>query len=179
MDTVKFNLTTTIVGVGLLVALWAATRNRASASNAATTHNAETSKSPGQWWSYAGKRSGTATSRPASGPAPQLWPRAKEPSTWAGVSAVIGSAAHAMATRHGGRHRRDAAAGEGRQVNAETIIKTLAGVAAGVVLGWSGSALTLQGRVHALEDGQRAIILRLDALITAKGVTPPAEAAKP
>ena len=56
------------------------------------------------------------------------------------------------------------------------LVKAAAGVVAGAVLGWAGSALTLQGRVHALEDGQRAIILRLDALITAKGVTPPAEA---
>ena len=43
----------------------------------------------------------------------------------------------------------------------------------GAVLGWSANALTLQGRVHALEDGQRAIVQRLDALLYAKGVPVP------
>lgn len=54
----KFNITSTLVGVGLVVALWAATRKRQATNTAATTHNTEVSKSAGQWWSYAGKWSG-------------------------------------------------------------------------------------------------------------------------
>lgn len=51
--------------------------------------------------------------------------------------------------------------------------KTLAGGLLGAVLGWSANALTLQGRVHALEAGQTAIVQRLDALLSAKGVPVP------
>lgn len=53
------------------------------------------------------------------------------------------------------------------------VMKAGGGALVGVMLGWAGSALTLQGRVHALESGQAAIVLRLDALLLAKGVMPP------
>ncbi|WP_164885060.1 hypothetical protein [Rubrivivax rivuli] len=52
----KFNITTAIVGVGIVALLLAAHRKQTKA--APTTHNSETATSPGQWWSYAGAWSG-------------------------------------------------------------------------------------------------------------------------
>ena len=42
----------------------------------------------------------------------------------------------------------------------------------GALLGWGGHSLTLVGRVDALESGQTAILMRLDALLLAKGLHP-------
>jgi len=61
-------------------------------------------------------------------------------------------------------------------VTGADFIKVCGGAAAGAVLGWAANALTLTGRVHALETGQSAIVLRLDALLQAKGVQLPSEA---
>lgn len=53
------------------------------------------------------------------------------------------------------------------------LVKAGGGALVGVLLGWTGHALTLQGRVAALEQGQTAIVVRLDALLAAKGVQAP------
>lgn len=58
-------------------------------------------------------------------------------------------------------------------MTAETILKTVGSGAVGLVLGWAGHSLTMQGRVQALEVGQTAILVRLDALLQAKGVEAP------
>lgn len=41
----------------------------------------------------------------------------------------------------------------------------------GAGLGWGANALTLSGRVDALEHGQRTIIERLDRLLVIKGAS--------
>lgn len=46
----------------------------------------------------------------------------------------------------------------------ETIIKAAAGAAVGVVLGWAGTALTLVGKVGAIEKTLDRIELRLDQI---------------
>lgn len=47
----------------------------------------------------------------------------------------------------------------------EQISKVVAGTVLGIVVGWGGSALTLSGRVSAIEAGQARIEQRLDQLI--------------
>lgn len=42
----------------------------------------------------------------------------------------------------------------------------------GAGVGWAAQALTLAGRVAALEQGQMQIVERLDRLLTAKGLQP-------
>ena len=47
----------------------------------------------------------------------------------------------------------------------ETIIKAAASAAAGMLVGWAGSALTLAGRVDAIERTLNRIESRMDAAV--------------
>lgn len=47
----------------------------------------------------------------------------------------------------------------------EQLLKVVGGAVLGVVVGWGGSALTLSGRVAAIEASQARVEARLDQLI--------------
>jgi hypothetical protein len=47
----------------------------------------------------------------------------------------------------------------------DTIIKTVGGAVAGLLMGWAGTAMTLVGDVSALKASMARIETRLDALV--------------
>lgn len=60
-------------------------------------------------------------------------------------------------------------------MNPEDLARAIVAAAAGTFIGWAGSALTLSGRVQAIEATLQRIETRLDATVTQqnqKGATP-------
>lgn len=58
----------------------------------------------------------------------------------------------------------------------QTILKVGGAAVFGAVVGWGGNALTMGGRVDAIEKGQARIETLVLTLIHAKGLQAPAEA---